>query len=258
MTEAEKLEEALKESSELLEGVQQIEDASSDQESIEENLEEPASIEDNQPTTFNEALLKSMREMPRFAKNAEVAYKRTRYKYLTLDSLLSTVKDVLLQNGIILEQKTDDGAYPPLSTDNLLITYIKVDTILTGYGETHMYSSHSHAIKCRFDENLNQVQGMAITYLQRYVLKALFALEIYDEDNDANDSSAHITRANNPTINAQQLRVLKGAIAETAQRTHRPIVEIERDVTQRGQVSSIEKLSAELFESAMAYIKGMS
>ncbi len=249
MTEAEKLEEALKESAELLEGVQEIEEPTL----VEQT---PAAL----PKSIGEAMIR-LTQRTTSAKFTKSQYNKfTKKYYADINDILLTLRPILRDLNMRLAQNITAPRPDeiPANLANTGYNFIKCVTefsALLDNGQVETVKYESFAMAVELVGKIAQEQGGAQTYLKRYHLVGLLGLPL-EADNDG-EPMTNGTPANS-TINAQQLRALKGAIAETAQRTHRPIVEIERDITQRGQVSSIEKLSAELFESAMAYIKGMS
>lgn len=244
MTEAEKLEEALKESAELLEGVQEIEEPTL----VEQT---PAAL----PKSIGEAMIR-LTQRTTSAKFTKSQYNKfTKKYYADINDILLTLRPILRDLNMRLAQNITAPRPDeiPANLANTGYNFIKCVTefsALLDNGQVETVEYESFAMAVELVGKIAQEQGGAQTYLKRYHLVGLLGLPL-EADNDGEPMT-------NGTINAQQLRDLKGAMTEAAQRTHRPIVEIERDVTQRGQVSSIEKLSAELFESAMAYIKGMS
>lgn len=85
--------------------------------------------------------------------------------YATLPQILSEVKPILTELGLVLTQPIKDG---------------RVFSIISS-GETIVGAS-----ELKIPETLNpQQMGSAITYFRRYTLSSLLALEIEDDDGNA-------------------------------------------------------------------------
>lgn len=120
--------------------------------------------------TLREKLLAVQEQIGAIKRDSENPYFKS--KYFDINSLLSEVKPVLNENGLILTQAltTLDGK---LALKTSILDTDGIDAIV----ET-----------CPITENLDpQKQGSAITYFRRYALQSLLALEA--EDDDANTAS---------------------------------------------------------------------
>lgn len=243
MTEAEKLEEALKESAELLEGVQEIEEPTL----VEQT---PAAL----PKSIGEAMIR-LTQRTTSAKFTKSQYNKfTKKYYADINDILLTLRPILRDLNMRLAQNITAPRPDeiPANLANTGYNFIKCVTefsALLDNGQVETVEYESFAMAVELVGKIAQEQGGAQTYLKRYHLVGLLGLPL-EADNDGEPMT-------NGTINAQQLRELKGAMTEAAQRTHRPIVEIEQAVTQAGGVASVEKLPAQMFNDALAYIQRM-
>lgn len=108
--------------------------------------------------------------------------------YFDINALLSVVKPVLSNNGLVLTQ----GISSSFSSD-----------VLEGGGTTHNLSLNTVITDVDNGEQVSytcsipqgsdpQKTGSAITYFRRYALQSLLALEA--EDDDANVASSKVTK----------------------------------------------------------------
>lgn len=121
------------------------------------------------------ALLKSQMEINGLTKDA----KGYGYNYMSLDSILNTVKPILNNNGIVLVQQV--GAENNIISVKTQLYYAETgDCLESDYLKLDLNDS-----KILSKGNIAQEQGAAITYLKRYSL-SLLGISV-DEDNDANN-----------------------------------------------------------------------
>lgn len=111
--------------------------------------------------------------------------------YATLPQILSEVKPILSELGLILLQPIEDG---------------KVISCIYENGEIVAHS------ELKLPENLNPQQiGSAITYFRRYTLSSLLALEIEDDDGNAASNNTPKPALNLKTaVYTQAVEFIKG------------------------------------------------
>ena len=126
-------------------------------------------------TTFYTDLIQAQSEILAISKDENNPFFKS--KYVSLSSILREVKPVLNSNGFLLVQQNciEDG----------------VDTVKTKVIHKSGESIESIA-SLKIDEkdkNNPQKYGSAVTYMRRYTLTSLLALE--EEDDDGNEASAN-------------------------------------------------------------------
>lgn len=120
-------------------------------------------------------LMDVQREIPTMPKNAKVSYKQTHYCYTDLDTITSVIKPILAQHDIAYMQSVGMNE----QGQNILTT-----RIFNRDGE-YIEDSTTLPIIQGVNNNSAQTLGMAITYMRRYALCAMFGITS-DEDVDAN------------------------------------------------------------------------
>lgn len=128
------------------------------------------------------ALLEVQKNAPELHKDATNPHYKN--KYVTLDTVLSAVRPLLNDNGIVVAQlpSYDDEGRPILSTQ---LKHVESGEIV-------------QADMLLFAPRLDpQGQGSAITYARRYALLAMLGLTA-DEDDDGNAASEGSSRAGSP------------------------------------------------------------
>ena len=139
-------------------------------------------------------LMDVQREIPTMPKNAEVSYKQTHYCYTDLDTITSVIKPILARHDIAYMQSVGMNE----QGQNILTT-----RIFNRDGE-YIEDSTTLPIIQGVNNNSAQTLGMAITYMRRYALCAMFGITS-DEDVDANTFNApqnvqNVTNAMNGTV----------------------------------------------------------
>lgn len=139
-------------------------------------------------------LMDVQREIPTMPKNAKVSYKQTHYCYTDLDTITSVIKPILARHDIAYMQSVGMNE----QGQNILTT-----RIFNRDGE-YIEDSTTLPIIQGVNNNSAQTLGMAITYMRRYALCAMFGITS-DEDVDANTFNApqnvqNVTNAMNGTV----------------------------------------------------------
>ncbi len=117
------------------------------------------------PKTLATKLLKIQMELKPLVKGNENPFFKS--KYADINDILALVKPLLSKNGVVLLQ--------PITSDNVN-NYLNTKLIDTESLETENYSM---IIPANPD---TQKFGASITYLRRFALQSLFALEAEDDD----------------------------------------------------------------------------
>jgi hypothetical protein len=115
--------------------------------------------------TIYKKLLEAQKEIGAIKKDSENPYYKS--KYFDINSLLATVKPILNKHGLVLLQALDDG---------------KLNTVIAD-AEAGLTIGYSTPLPAVSDV---QKLGSAITYMRRYALQSMLALEA--EDDDANST----------------------------------------------------------------------
>jgi hypothetical protein len=147
-------------------------------------------IEDHE--TLAEALLAAQKEMPAVERNAENPHFKS--KFTSLDHLLSKVRPVLNQHGLVLVQA------PDLQEGQAVLRTI----IIHSSGEQMAFAAPLTPAK-----NDPQGQGAAITYMRRYSAAAMLA--IADQEDDDGGRGAERQVQNAPATDAESLALVAQA-----------------------------------------------
>jgi len=129
---------------------------------------------------FDAAMAKARQQIP----NIHKAKKGHGYSYEGLDDIARTVRPILAEHGLSYRWKTDQDA-----------TTIKVTCIIahaSGHMEENSMSAPLNAVATKL-QNPIQAMGSAVTYLQRYTLKAALGLSASLDDDGASVTSAPIS-----------------------------------------------------------------
>jgi hypothetical protein len=191
---------------------------------------------------FDVAMALAQAEMPVIVKNRLVDYEnkkkddsgkttRTTYKHEDLAQVVETIKPVLHKHGLAHRFRTEHVG-----------DQIKVTCIITGHGwreETSLQSSRDTS------GGKNDVQGIAsaVTYLERYTLKAALGLAAAHDD-DGRGSEGEPT-----TITALQLQELEKLITEVGANADKACKALK--------INSLAELPADLFDRAKAKLETM-
>ncbi|NPU23993.1 ERF family protein [Bradyrhizobium denitrificans] len=191
---------------------------------------------------FDAALAEAQAEIPTITKNRLVHFeaknggKDTSYRHEDLAEIVETIRPILHKHGLSHRFKT----HQEMVNGSMLIT---VTCVITGHGyreETPLSSGP--------DQNtsgMNNLQRIAsaVTYLERYTLKAALGLAASNDD-DGRGSSAETG-----TITALQMERMEALIAEVGAD---PV-----KVYQRYKKNSLAELTQSDFKSAMEKLESM-
>lgn len=148
-------------------------------------------------------LMDVQREIPTMPKNAKVSYKQTHYCYTDLDTITSVIKPILARHDIAYMQSVGMNE----QGHNILTT-----RIFNRDGE-YIEDSTTLPIIQGVNNNSAQTLGMAITYMRRYALCAMFGITS-DEDVDAN--TFNVPQQTQAPQNVQNVaNAMNGAVTET-------------------------------------------
>jgi len=129
---------------------------------------------------FDAAISKARQEIPNIYK----AKKGHGYSYEGLDDIARTVVPVLARHGLSYRWKTEQEA-----------TSIKVTCVLShsqGHAEENALTAPLNAVATKM-QNPIQAMGSAVTYLQRYTLKAALGLSASLDDDGTAVATASIS-----------------------------------------------------------------
>jgi hypothetical protein len=191
---------------------------------------------------FDIAMALAQSEMPLIVKNRLVDYEtsktdktgkaiRTTYKHEDLAQVVETIKPVLHKHGLAHRFRTEH-----------IGDQIRVTCIITGHGwreETSLQSSRDTS------GSKNDVQAIAsaVTYLERYTLKAALGLAAaHDDDGRGSEGSP-------TTITALQLQELEKLITEVGTNAEKACKALK--------INSLAELPADLFDRAKAKLETM-
>ncbi len=170
----------------------------------------------NAKVAFTDALSASRADIPPIIKDATVDFSsqkgRTHYKHETLAGIAKTIDPILSQNGLSYRFRTDQA------DGRVIVTCIVSHR--DGYSEETTLSGSPDQSGSK---NTFQAVGSAVTYLQRYTLKAALGLsaEIDDDGQSAGQATnqkrveKHQENSGDETISIDEYNALK-AKAEKA------------------------------------------
>lgn len=147
----------------------------------------------NARKAFDAAIAKARAEMPQITKNRAVAFDshrtagRTEYRYEDLAQIEKAVMPVLSKYGLSYRFRTNSDPGKPVSVTCIV-------SHCDGYSEENTLSAGADT-----SGNKSSIQaiGSAVTYLQRYTLKASLGLAVSNDD-DGNTSDHKIPPVPNP------------------------------------------------------------
>jgi hypothetical protein len=123
---------------------------------------------------FDEAISAARGELPRIVKNREVSFGtgKAAYKYETLDNLLEQVSPILAKHGLTARWRTSNKPGEPV-----MVTCIISHRL--GHFEENTLQA---AVDTSGNKNPIQAIGSAVSYLQRYTLKASLGIAAAQDD----------------------------------------------------------------------------
>lgn len=152
---------------------------------------------------WNQAMNALKADPPRVTKNKKVSYGskggRTEYDHATLDHMAGAVSNAMTPHGLSFRWETDQS--------NGQITVTCIVSHRDGHSERTTLTAGADQSG---GKNSIQAIGSAVSYLQRYTLKA--AIGIAEEDQD-DDGAA--TRPGPERISDEQARQIEARLAET-------------------------------------------
>lgn len=191
---------------------------------------------------FDIAMANAQAEIPTIVKNRLVQFEAknggrdTSYRHEDLANIVETIRPILHKHGLAhrfrTEQRVVDGS--------MLIT---VTCVVTGHGHRE-----ETALSSGPDQNgsgMNNLQRIAsaVTYLERYTLKAALGLAA------SNDDDAQGTTAEAGTITALQMQELEALIKEVNAKAE--------NVCRACHVNSLAEMKPSQFEKAKAKLEAM-
>lgn len=186
---------------------------------------------------FDLAISLAKSEIPPIIKDAHVGYDsrdtdkpRTDYDHETLAQIAKTVDPILGKYGLSYRYRTEQ-------TQGGVVVHC-VLSHRDGHSETTTLAS---PIDTSGKKNPIQAIGSAVTYLQRYTIKAALGLAAAKRDDDGR------TAGSGPTINADQFRQLSAALSEAGIPAS--------DLTKFYGVEHLEELPGPNFGAAMALVR---
>lgn len=145
---------------------------------------------------FDEAMSNAMSEIPTIKKNKTVGFNKVSYQYEDLAEIAETVKPILNKYGLSYRFRTTQEG-----------TSVSVTCIVShvgGYAEENTLVANNDTSG---NKNSIQAVGSAVTYLERYTLKAALGLAA-SVDDDAQSVS------NSPVITDDQFAELNNLLDE--------------------------------------------
>ena len=180
---------------------------------------------------YDEAMAAAAAELPAIIKDRTVSHGagKTQYRYESLAAIEKAVRPVLSKHGLHYRWRTGrDG-------DTITVT-----CIVSGHGH-HEENTLAGPPEISGAKNPVQAIGSAITYLQRYTLKAALGIAA-SEDDDA-------TALNSEYISAEQIAELDAEIKRLG-RTQEGFCEWQK-------IEHIKQLPVARFEPALRFLKGL-
>lgn len=156
---------------------------------------------------FDNAMAAAKAEIPTIIKNRHVDFTgktgiRTNYRHEDLAEIARTVDPILAKHGLSYRFRTSTAANEPVTV-----------TCIVSHRDGH--SEENTLVGPRDDSgNKNSLQqvGSAITYLQRYTLKAALGLAAAHDD----DSKATAEKADDSPIDAESVTRVRSLIKDTS------------------------------------------
>jgi hypothetical protein len=125
---------------------------------------------------FSVALSDARASLPKLVKNKEVNFgqgaKKTQYKYEDLSSVVEQLAPVLVHHGLSFRWRTDTET----------VGTVKVTCILSHRDGHSEETTLGGPVDNSGNKNAIQAVGSAVTYLQRYTLKAALGVAASDDD----------------------------------------------------------------------------
>lgn len=191
---------------------------------------------------FDTALANAQAEIPTIVKNRLVHFeaknggKDTSYRHEDLAGIVDTIRPILHKHGLAHRFRTDQRVVD----GSMLIT---VTCVITGHG--HREETPLSSGPDQNSSGMNNLQRIAsaVTYLERYTLKAALGLAA------AHDDDARGTTAELGTITALQMQELEALIKEVNAKTE--------NVCKACHVNSLAEMKPSQFEKAKAKLETM-
>lgn len=143
---------------------------------------------------FDEAMSNAMSKIPTIKKNKTVGFNKVSYRYEDLAEIAETVKPILEEYGLSYRFRT--------TQEGTLVSVTCIVSHVGGHAEENTLSANNDTSG---NKNGIQAVGSAVTYLERYTLKAALGLAAA-EDDDAQAVS------NSPVITDDQFAELNSLL----------------------------------------------
>lgn len=147
---------------------------------------------------FDKAMAKFQSECPIIKKNETAGKESFKYKYASLDYIVSQVRELLSKNGF-------SYTFDSQKTEKSFKTFCKVKHI-TGYMEI---SEFEITIDTNAKMNISQKDGAASSYGKRYAFCNAFGILTGDDDVDGADLSGEIQTKTSFLPSEKQLETIK-------------------------------------------------
>ena len=192
--------------------------------------------------SWNQAMNALKANPPHVRKNNKVSYGskggRTEYQHATLDHMANAVSEAMTPHGLSFRWETNQ--------DNGTIKVTCIVSHRDGHSERTTLSAGADQSG---GKNSIQAVGSAVTYLQRYTLKA--AVGIAEEGQD--DDAATVNRATVERISQQQADQITARLSETESDRDRFLAALSPKLNAR--LNAIAEIPASGFDTAMRMIE---
>lgn len=187
---------------------------------------------------FDAAIADAKAEIPPIVKNREVDFTstkgRTHYRHEDLAGIAKTVDPILGRHGLSYRFRS--------TVDQRIVTVACILSHRDGHSEENTLSA-----ACDESGNKNHIQaiGSAVTYLQRYTLKAALGLAASNDDDDRGGGDPEPAE-----LSEEQLATLRKLITDTGadEKLFKQFMKVERleDISQRDLPRGLNALHAKL------------
>lgn len=185
--------------------------------------------------SFDIAMSKAMAEIPEITKGNEVKFGNTNYRYEDLASITKIVRPILSKYGLSHRFRTDQT--------NSQVSVTCIISHEDGHFEENTLSAANDTTG---NKNGIQAIGSAVTYLERYTLKAALGLAAANDD-DGNSFENLQKKDTNEKISKEQVQEILNFINE---------YEINiQGFCKYFRVNSVSELPLSQFDSAMKAIE---
>lgn len=154
--------------------------------------------------SFDEAMASAKQEMPAIVKDRAVFHGETfKYKHEDLAGIAKTIDPILTKHGLSYRFRTSSRPGEPVS----------VTCIITGFGYSEE-TTLSAGADASGGKNSIQAIGSAVTYLQRYTLKAALGLAAAHDDDGGSVPQKEPDRVPDAPVDHGDVRISSERVAE--------------------------------------------